>query len=400
MASPPASSPASTSSNTSIPRPVGFSTDAVHAGQDPDPTTGAVTVPIYQTSTYVQEELGKHKGFEYARTQNPTRFALEKNLATLERGARGFAFASGMAAITAVGALLKQGDHVVASNNMYGGTYRLFEKVLAPYGLTFTYVNTGDLNATGKAFRPATRMLFMETPTNPSMIISDLRALAKLTRSKNALLVVDNTFMTPFFQRPIELGAHLVVHSTTKYLNGHSDMVGGVVISNDEAASERLQFVQNAAGAVPGPFDCWLCLRGVKTLALRMERHEQNARAIAAWLEKQPKVKRIFYPGLKSHPGHELHMSQASGFGGMIAFDTGSLEKGAAVLRRARLFALAESLGGVESLISHPATMTHASVPREDRERVGLTDGLVRISVGIEDVDDLIRDLEYCLSVL
>jgi cystathionine beta-lyase/cystathionine gamma-synthase len=379
---------------------VGFSTDAVHAGQEPDPTTGAVTVPIYQTSTYVQEGLGKHKGFEYARTQNPTRFALEKNLATLERGARGFAFASGMAAITAVGTLLKQGDHVVASNNMYGGTYRLFEKVLAPYGLTFTYVNTGDLDAVEKAFRPATRMLFMETPTNPSMIISDLRALAKMTRSKNALLVVDNTFMTPYFQRPIELGAHLVVHSTTKYLNGHSDMIGGVVISNDEAASERLQFVQNAAGAVPGPFDCWLCLRGVKTLALRMERHEQNARAIAEWLTHQPKLKRILYPGLKNHPGHELHKSQSSGFGGMIAFDTGSIEKGAAVLGRARLFALAESLGGVESLISHPATMTHASVPREDRERVGLTDGLVRISVGIEDVEDLIHDLEGCLSAL
>ncbi|HYR52071.1 MAG TPA: PLP-dependent aspartate aminotransferase family protein [Candidatus Dormibacteraeota bacterium] len=379
---------------------MGFSTDAVHAGQEPDPTTGAVTVPIYQTSTYVQEELGKHKGFEYARTQNPTRFALEKNLAVLERGARGFAFASGMAAITAVGTLLKQGDHVVASNNMYGGTYRLFEKVLAPYGLSFTYVNTGDLAAVEKAFKPATRILFMETPTNPSMIISDLRALAKMTRSKNALLVVDNTFMTPYFQRPLELGAHLVVHSTTKYLNGHSDMVGGVVISNDEAASERLQFVQNAAGAVPGPFDCWLCLRGVKTLALRMERHEQNARAIAEWLSNQPKLKRILYPGLKSHPGHELHKSQASGFGGMIAFDTGSIEKGAAVLRRARLFALAESLGGVESLISHPATMTHASVPREDRERVGLTDGLVRISVGIEDLEDLIHDLEYCLSAL
>jgi len=379
---------------------VGFSTDAVHAGQEPDPTTGAVTVPIYQTSTYVQEELGKHKGFEYARTQNPTRFALEKNLAVLERGARGFAFASGMAAITAVGTLLKQGDHVVASNNMYGGTYRLFEKVLAPYGLSFTYVNTGDLAAVEKAFRPATKMLFMETPTNPSMIISDLRALAKMARSKNALLVVDNTFMTPYFQRPIELGAHLVVHSTTKYLNGHSDMIGGVVISNDDAASERLQFVQNAAGAVPGPFDCWLCLRGVKTLALRMERHEQNARAIAEWLSNQPKLKRILYPGLKNHPGHELHKSQASGFGGMIAFDTGSIEKGAAVLRRARLFALAESLGGVESLISHPATMTHASVPREDRERVGLTDGLVRISVGIEDAEDLIRDLENCLSAL
>ena len=379
---------------------MGFSTEAVHAGQEPDPVTGSVTVPIYQTSTYVQEELGKHKGFEYARTQNPTRFALEKNVATLERGARGFAFASGMAAITAVTYLLKSGDHVVASNNMYGGTYRLFEKVLTSYGLTFTYVNTGDLKATEAAFRPATRMLFVETPTNPSMIVSDLRALAELARSRNALLVVDNTFMTPYFQRPIELGAHLVVHSTTKYLNGHSDMVGGIVVSSDPAASERLQFVQNAAGAVPGPFDCWLCLRGIKTLAIRMERHNQNALAIAEWLAGQPKLKRVLYPGLKSHPGHELHKRQSSGFGGMIAFETGSVERGAAFLRATRLFALAESLGGVESLISHPATMTHASVPKSERERVGLTDGLVRISVGIEDLDDLIRDLEGALAAL
>ncbi|TMQ54282.1 MAG: PLP-dependent transferase [Candidatus Eisenbacteria bacterium] len=379
---------------------MGFSTDAVHAGQEPDPVTGSVTVPIYQTSTYVQEELGKHKGFEYARTQNPTRFALEKNVATLERGARGFAFASGMAAITAVTYLLKSGDHVVASNNMYGGTYRLFEKVLTSYGLSFTYVNTGDLKATEAAFRPTTRMLFVETPTNPSMIVSDLRALAELARSRNALLVVDNTFMTPYFQRPIELGAHLVVHSTTKYLNGHSDMVGGIVISSDPAASERLQFVQNAAGAVPGPFDCWLCLRGIKTLALRMERHNQSALAIAEWLAGQSKLKKVFYPGLKNHPGHELHKRQASGFGGMIAFETGSIERGAAFLRATRLFALAESLGGVESLISHPATMTHASVPKSERESVGLTDGLVRISVGIEDLDDLIRDLEGALAAL
>ena len=379
---------------------MGFSTDAVHAGQEPDPVTGSVTVPIYQTSTYVQEELGKHKGFEYARTQNPTRLALEKNVATLERGARGFAFASGMAAITAVTYLLKSGDHVVASNNMYGGTYRLFEKVLTSYGLSFTYVNTGDLKATEAAFRPTTRMLFVETPTNPSMIVSDLRALAELARSRNALLVVDNTFMTPYFQRPIELGAHLVVHSTTKYLNGHSDMVGGIVISSDPAASERLQFVQNAAGAVPGPFDCWLCLRGIKTLALRMERHNQSALAIAEWLAGQSKLKKVFYPGLKNHPGHELHKRQASGFGGMIAFETGSIERGAAFLRATRLFALAESLGGVESLISHPATMTHASVPKSERESVGLTDGLVRISVGIEDLDDLIRDLEGALAAL
>ncbi len=379
---------------------MGFSTDAIHAGQEPDPTTGAVTVPIYQTSTYVQEGLGKHKGFEYARTQNPTRIALEKNIAVLEKGARGFAFGSGMAAISAVTQLLKSGDHVVASNNMYGGTFRLFEQVMRGFGVDFAYVNTSDLGGVTSAFRPNTRLLFIETPTNPSMIISDLRALAKLARDRGALLVVDNTFMTPYFQRPIELGAHLVVHSTTKYLNGHSDMVGGVIVSNDEAASQRLQFLQNAVGAVPGPFDCFLVLRGVKTLAVRMDRHESNARTIAAWLAKHPKLTRVLYPGLPGHPGHELHKSQATGFGGMIAFETGSIERGAAVLRRTKLFSLAESLGGVESLISHPATMTHASVPKPEREKVGLTDGLVRISVGIEDVDDLLQDLEHALCAL
>lgn len=379
---------------------MGFSTDAIHAGQEPDPTTGAVTVPIYQTSTYVQEGLGKHKGFEYARTQNPTRIALEKNIAVLEKGARGFAFGSGMAAISAVTQLLKSGDHVVASNNMYGGTFRLFEQVMRGFGVDFAYVDTSDLGGVTSAFRPNTRLLFIETPTNPSMIISDLRALAKLSRDRGALLVVDNTFMTPYFQRPIELGAHLVVHSTTKYLNGHSDMVGGVIVSNDEAASQRLQFLQNAVGAVPGPFDCFLVLRGVKTLAVRMDRHESNARTIAAWLAKHPKLTRVLYPGLPGHPGHELHKSQATGFGGMIAFETGSIERGAAVLRRTKLFSLAESLGGVESLISHPATMTHASVPKPERERVGLTDGLVRVSVGIEDVDDLLQDLEHALCAL
>ncbi len=379
---------------------MGFSTDAIHAGQEPDPTTGAVSVPIYQTSTYVQEDLGKHKGFEYARTQNPTRAALERNLATLERGKRAFAFSSGMAAISTVTQLLKSSDHVVASNKMYGGTFRLFEKVLRGFGVDFTYVNTSDLEATRAAFRPNTRHLFIETPTNPSMYISDLRALAELAQSRGALLVVDNTFMTPYFQRPIELGAHLVVHSTTKYLNGHSDMVGGVVVSNDDAASERLQFLQNAVGAVPGPFDCFLVLRGVKTLAVRMDRHESNARTIAAWLAKHPKLERVIYPGLPGHPGHELHKSQSSGFGGMIAFETGSIERGASVLRRTRLFALAESLGGVESLISHPASMTHASVPKVEREKVGLTDGLVRISVGIEDAEDLIQDLDHALCAL
>ena len=379
---------------------MGFSTDAVHAGQEPDPTTGAVTIPIYQTSTYVQEALGKHKGFEYARTQNPTRIALEKNVAVLEKGERGFAFGSGMAAISTITQLLQNGDHVVASNNMYGGTYRLFERVLRGFGVDFTYVDTSRLDETEAALRPSTKLLFVETPTNPSMIISDLKALAALARSRGALLAVDNTFMTPYFQRPLELGAHLVVHSTTKYLNGHSDMVGGVVVSNDAAASERLQFLQNAVGAVPGPFDCWLVLRGIKTLAVRMDRHESNARVIATFLAKHKKVQRVFYPGLPGHPGHDLHRSQASGFGGMIAFETGSVERGAAVLSGTKIFALAESLGGVESLISHPATMTHASVPKADRERVGLTDGLVRISVGIEDPEDLLADLDHALASL
>jgi cystathionine beta-lyase/cystathionine gamma-synthase len=379
---------------------MGFSTDAVHAGQEPDPVTGAVTTPIYQTSTYVQEGLGKHKGFEYARTQNPTRIALEKNVAVLERGTEGFAFGSGMAAISAVTHLLKSGDHVVASSNMYGGTFRLFEQVTRGFGVDFDYVDTSDLNATEAAFRRETRLFFVETPTNPSMIISDLRKLAQLARSRGALLVVDNTFMTPYFQRPLELGAHLVVHSTTKYLNGHSDMIGGVVVSNDPKASERLRFLQNAVGAVPGPFDCWLVLRGIKTLAVRMDRHESNARAIAEWLSRHKRLERVLYPGLPDHPGHSLHKCQATGFGGMIAFDTGSIERGAQVLGRTRIFALAESLGGVESLISHPASMTHASVPRVERERVGLTDGLVRISVGIEDLDDLLEDLDQALSIL
>jgi len=379
---------------------MGFSTDAIHAGQEPDPTTGAITTPIYQTSTYVQQELGKHKGFEYARTQNPTRTALEQCLATLEGGERGFAFGSGMAAITTITYLLRPGDHVVASNNMYGGTFRLFDQVVRHYGVTFTYVDTSDLEAVRAAWTKATKLLYVETPTNPSMIVSDLRALAALARKQGAWLCVDNTFMTPYFQRPIELGAHLVVHSTTKYLNGHSDMVGGAVVSNDAAISERLRFLQNGVGAVPGPFDCWLVLRGLKTLSLRMERHDANAREIAAWLAKHPKLTRVYYPGLPDHPGHERHKSQASGFGGMIAFDTGSVEAGARVLKATRLFALAESLGGVESLISHPASMTHASVPRAEREKAGLTDGLVRISVGVEDLEDLRADLDRALAAL
>ena len=379
---------------------MGFATDAIHAGQEPDPTTGAIMTPIYQTSTYVQEELGKHKGFEYARTQNPTRMALERCLATLDKGTRGFAFASGMSAIAAVLNLLRSGDHVVSSNNMYGGTFRFFDKVMASYGVSFTYVDTSDLAAVTAAFRPETKLLYVETPTNPSMIISDLRALATFARERGALLAVDNTFMTPYFQRPIELGAHLVIYSTTKYINGHSDMVGGAVVSNDPKATERLAFLQNAVGAVPGPMDCFLVLRGLKTLAVRMDRHESNARAIAAWLEKHPKLAKVFYPGLTNHPGRELHARQASGFGGMIAFETGSIEAGARVLKATRLFSLAESLGGVESLISHPASMTHASVPKAERLKAGLTDGLVRISVGIEDLEDLLADLERALQAL
>ena len=379
---------------------MGFSTDAIHAGQEPDPTTGAIMTPIYQTSTYVQEELGKHKGYEYARTQNPTRMALERCLAALDKGTRGFAFASGMSAIAAVLNLLKSGDHVVSSNNMYGGTFRFFDKVMASYGVSFTYVDTSDLAQVKAAFRPETKLLYVETPTNPSMIISDLRALASLARERGALLAVDNTFMTSYFQRPIELGAHLVIYSTTKYMNGHSDMVGGAVVSNDEKASERLAFLQNAVGAVPGPMDCFLVLRGLKTLAVRMDRHESNARAIAAWLEKHPKLSKVYYPGLANHPGRDLHARQACGFGGMIAFETGSIEAGARVLKATRLFSLAESLGGVESLISHPASMTHASVPQAERLKAGLTDGLVRISVGIEDLEDLQADLERALQAL
>ena len=379
---------------------MGFSTDAIHAGQEPDPSTGAISVPIYQTSTYVQEELGKHKGFEYARTQNPTRLALERCLAVLDKGERAFAFASGMSAIATVLQLFKAGDHVVSSNNMYGGTFRYFDHVMAGFGVSFTYVDTSDLDAVRAAFRPETKLLYVETPTNPAMIISDLRALAKVARERGALLCVDNTFMTCYFQRPIELGAHLVVYSTTKYLNGHSDMVGGAVVSNDPEVSKRLQFLQNTVGAVPGPFDCFLVLRGLKTLPVRMDRHDANGRAIAAWLAKHPKLEKVYYPGLPNHPGHALHESQSSGAGGMIAFDTGSLDRGAAVLRGTRVFALAESLGGVESLISHPATMTHAWVPRAEREKAGLTAGLVRISVGIEDLDDLLADLDHALSAL
>jgi cystathionine beta-lyase/cystathionine gamma-synthase len=377
---------------------MGFSTDAIHAGQEPDPATGAVTVPIYQTSTFVQEALGKHKGFEYARTSNPTRLALERNLAALEGARFGFAFASGMAAINGLMTLFKAGDHVVAGQNLYGGSFRLFERVLKDFGVAFSYANTCRLDETEAAFRPNTKLLFIETPTNPIMEITDIAAAAAVAHRHQALLAVDNTFMSPYLQRPLDLGADIVVHSTTKYLNGHSDGVGGAVMLNDSALAERLQFLQNAAGAILGPFDSWLVLRGVKTLAVRMERHNQNGLAVAQFLAKHPKVKAVHYPRLPTHPQHELARKQMSGFGGMISFETGALENARTVLNSVQLCSLAESLGGVETLISHPASMTHASVPAAERQRLGITDGLVRISVGIEDVEDIIADLEQALA--
>jgi len=381
-----------------LPSNARFSTRCLHAGQDPDPSTGAIITPIYQTSTYVQEELGKHKGYEYARTQNPTREALERNIANIESGTEGFAFASGMAAIGAIATMLKAGDHVVVSDNTYGGTFRLFDKVLTKFQLSFSYVDTADLDATERAFTPSTRMLFVETPTNPIMRITDLAAAAALAKSRGARLIVDNTFASPAIQRPIEFGADLVVHSTTKYLNGHSDSIGGVVVAVHADDIEWLRFVQNAEGAILSPFDSWLVLRGTKTLALRMTQHNANGLALAQFLEAQPKVRHVYYPGLTSHPQHALASKQMRGFGGMLAFDLGSLEAARRLLNSVRLHALAESLGGVESLISHPATMTHASVPADKRQALGITDGLVRISAGVEDIEDLKADLVQALG--
>ena len=375
-----------------------FSTVCLHAGQEPDPTTGAIITPIYQTSTYVQDELGKHKGYEYGRTQNPTRMAVERNIAAIEGGRAGFAFASGMAAIGAITTLLRSGDHVVVSDNTYGGTFRLFDKVLTRYQLSFTYVDTGDLDATERAFTETTRMLFVETPSNPIMRITDLRAAAELAHRRNARLVVDNTFASPYVQRPIEFGADIVTHSTTKYLNGHSDSVGGIVVSQRDDDNEWFKFVQNAAGAILSAFDSWLVLRGTKTLPIRMQQHNANGLALAEFLSTHPKVKKVYYPGLPTHPQYELAKTQMRGFGGMLAFDLGSLEAARRLLNGVRLHALAESLGGVETLISHPATMTHASVPADRRAALGITDGMVRISAGIEDIEDLKEDLSQALE--
>ncbi len=372
---------------------MGFATDAIHAGQEPDPTTGAIMTPIYQTSTYVLEALGESKGFDYARTINPTRLALEKNLAALEGGSKGFCFASGMSAIAAVLTLVSKGDHVVVSNMTYGGTYRLFEKVLRGYGLDFTYVDTADLDATEKSIRPQTRMLYVETPTNPLMGLTDLEGAARLAKKHSLISAVDNTFMSPYFQRPLSFGIDIVVHSTTKFLNGHSDSVGGCVVTTKPEHAERIGFVQNAVGAILSPFDSWLVLRGVKTLHLRMQCHDSNGRRVAEFLAGHPKVKRVLYPGLPGHPQHQLAKRQCTGFGGMISFDLGGYPAAKKFLDRVRLCALAESLGGVETLICHPASMTHASIPEADRRSLGFTDGLVRISVGNEDVADIIADL-------
>ena len=373
---------------------MGFSTDCIHAGQEPEPLTGAVTFPIFQTSTYVQPKLGENKGYEYARTKNPTRSVVEAAIAALERGKHGHCFASGMSAIDVIFRMLSKGDHVVAGENMYGGSYRLFSRVLERFGLEFTYVDTSSSEAVKGAIRDTTKILFLETPTNPMMTLTDIAACSTIAHDRGILVAVDNTFCSPYLQRPIELGADIVVHSTTKFLNGHSDSVGGAVVSNSDEIAEKIGFLQNAVGAILSPFDSWLVLRGIKTLAVRMKRHEENGMAMANYLAHHPKVKKIYYPGLPDHPQHALAKRQMNGFGALIAFDLGSKDNAAQFLNRVRLCSLGESLGGVETLISHPETMTHASVPFEERQRLGITPGLVRISVGIEDIEDLIDDLE------
>ena len=378
----------------------GFATRAIHSGQEPDPETGAVSVPIYPTSTYVQQELGKNKGYEYARVSNPTRTRLEENLAALEGGIAARVFASGMAAINAICTMYRSGDHVVCGNDLYGGVPRLFNQVLANFGMEFAYVDTSDAKNVERAIRKNTRMVYIETPTNPLMSLSDIAAISQVCRRKRAELVVDNTFMSPYFQQPMALGADMVVHSTTKFLNGHSDGLGGVVVCTTKDQAEKLAFVQKAAGAILSPFECWLVLRGVKTLAVRMEQHDRSGRVVAEFLDGHKKVKKVFYPGLPEHPQHDLAQQQMTGFGSMITFETGSLSNAKKMLKKVRVCSLAESLGGVETLISHPATMTHAALGEKGRREIGITDGLVRISVGIENVEDIIDDLDQALAAI
>jgi cystathionine beta-lyase/cystathionine gamma-synthase len=378
----------------------GFATRAIHAGQEPDHETGAVNVPIYASSTYVQQGIGKHKGYEYARVSNPTRTRLEENLASLEGGIASRVFASGMAAINAILTMYKSGDHVVCGNNLYGGVPRLFDQILSGYGFEFTYVDTSDVDAVAKAIRKRTRMVYVETPTNPLMALSDIAAISRCCNQSKAQLVVDNTFMSPYFQQPIALGADMVVHSTTKFLNGHSDGLGGVVVCTTQEQAEQLGFVQKAAGAILSPFECWLILRGVKTLAARMRQHDRSGRIVAGFLDGHKKVKKVLYPGLSDHPQHNLAKRQMTGFGALITFETGSLENAKRLLKKVRVCSLGESLGGVETLISHPATMTHAALGEKGRKKIGITDGMVRISVGIEDVEDIIGDLEEGLAAI
>jgi cystathionine gamma-lyase/cystathionine beta-lyase/cystathionine gamma-lyase/homocysteine desulfhydrase len=378
----------------------GFATRAIHDGQEPDPLTGAVNVPIYLTSTYVQQGIGENKGYEYSRVSNPTRARLEQNLASLEGGIAAPVFASGMAAINAVASMLKSGDHVVCGNDLYGGTPRLFNQVLSGLGLEFSYVDTSDAENVERAIRKNTRMVYVETPTNPLMRLSDLAAISKICRRRKAEFVVDNTFMSPYFQQPLTLGADMVIHSTTKFLNGHSDGLGGVVVCSRPEQAEKLAFLQKAAGAILSPFECWLLLRGVKTLAARMESHDRNGRVVAEFLANHRKVSKAFYPGLPDHPQHELAKRQMFGFGSMITFETGSQKNANKMLKKLRVCSLAESLGGVETLISHPATMTHAALGEKGRKAIGITDGMVRISVGIEDLQDILEDLEAGLAAI
>jgi cystathionine beta-lyase/cystathionine gamma-synthase len=378
----------------------GFATRAIHDGQAPDPLTGAVNVPIYLTSTYAQEEIGKHKGYEYSRVSNPTRDALETSLASLEGGTSAHVFASGMAAITALVTMFRSGDHVICGENVYGGTPRLFNQIITRYGIEFSYVDTSDPEKVRQAIRPATKLVHIETPTNPIMTLTDIRAVADVCHEKGVELAVDNTFMSPYFQRPIELGADIVMHSTTKFLNGHSDGLGGVLVGTKPEHKENFAFIQKCTGGILSPFECWMILRGVKTLAVRMRQHEESGRKVAAYLAGHKKISKVFYPGLPSHPQHELAKKQMSGFGALISFETGSLEDANAMLKRVKVCTLGESLGGVETLISHPATMTHAAIGAEARAKLGITDGLVRISVGIEDVDDLLADLDQALEAI
>ena len=378
---------------------LGFATRAVHAGQSPDPATGAVMTPVYLTSTYVQERPGQHKGYDYARTAHPTRRALERNLASLEGADFGLCFSSGMAATSTVIEALSSGDHVLCGNDLYGGTYRAFTKVFARFGMTFSFVDATGLAAVAAAFTPKTRLVWVESPSNPLLKIADLRALAELAHARGAKLVVDNTFASPALQRPLALGADVVVHSTTKYLGGHSDVVGGAILTSDEALHDEYRFLQNAVGAVPGPLDCFLLLRGAKTLPLRMERHCANAMIVAKHLLGHPEISKVHYPGLAAHAGHEIAKAQMCGFGGMISFELrGDVERAKRMASSCRIFSLAESLGGVESLIGHPASMTHGSIPREERLKAGLVDGLIRLSVGIEDAADLTADLDSALA--